>query len=306
MLMLFATLPISVFAAEIADAVEENAAPVVSVSSLYSYKESDPNEFRALPDNEGVFYLDISLSKAPVGNSNVVVYYRTVDDSAVAIWGDYESTELDSFVTLTKANDYKARVTVESKILDNGFYTDGENGEPNKDKIISRRFLFELTSVEGDADLSEDKSELFLSCLASDALADGLLLRHEAESVLLSILDAHNVRLENTRFSPVVVRAIKYIKRNLSAQLTVSEIAEHAFVSTSTLTKKFKAELSKSVSEYVNDRIMFEASQRLLKTNLSVLAISEKYGFSDQFYFSRRFKEKFGLSPMKYRKTTIM
>lgn len=153
---------------------------------------------------------------------------------------------------------------------------------------------------------SEDKSALFLSCLASDALADGLLLRHEAESVLLSILDAHNVRLENTRFSPVVVRAIKYIKRNLSAQLTVSEIAEHAFVSTSTLTKKFKAELSKSVSEYVNDRIMFEASQRLLKTNLSVLAISEKYGFSDQFYFSRRFKEKFGLSPMKYRKTTIM
>jgi AraC-like DNA-binding protein len=153
---------------------------------------------------------------------------------------------------------------------------------------------------------SEDKSALFLSCLASDALADGLLLRHEAESVLLSILDAHNVRLENPRFSPVVVRAIKYIKRNLSAQLTVSEIAEHAFVSTSTLTKKFKAELSKSVSEYVNDRIMFEASQRLLKTNLSVLAISEKYGFSDQFYFSRRFKEKFGLSPMKYRKTTIM
>ena len=69
--------------------------------------------------------------------------------------------------------------------------------------------------------------------------------------------------------------------------------------------KRFKAELSKPVGEYVNDTIMFEAGQLLLKTNLSILAISEKYGFSDQFYFSRRFKEKFGVSPMKYRKNII-
>ena len=154
--------------------------------------------------------------------------------------------------------------------------------------------------------LPESKTELLFSCLESDALAEGIVLRHEIESILITLLAEHNVRLESNRFSPVVVRAIKYIKRNLSAQLTVAEIAEHAFVSTSTLTKHFKAELSKSVSEYVNDRIMFEACQRLLKTNLSILAISEKYGFSDQFYFSRRFKEKFGLSPMKYRKTAIM
>lgn len=154
--------------------------------------------------------------------------------------------------------------------------------------------------------LPDEKTRHFFACLESDALADGIVLRHEIESILLSLLEKNNVRLESNRFSPVVVRAIKYIKRNLSAQLTVAEIAEHSFVSTSTLTKHFKTELSKSVSEYVSDRIMFEACQRLLKTNLSILAISEKYGFSDQFYFSRRFKEKFGLSPMKYRKTAIM
>lgn len=147
---------------------------------------------------------------------------------------------------------------------------------------------------------------LFMRCAESDALKDGLLLRHAVEDVLFALLAAHGIKLEYSRFSPCVVRAIKYIKRNLSAQLTVSEIAEHAFVSTSTLTKRFKAELSKSVGEYVNDIIMFEAGQRLLKTDLSILAISEKYGFSDQFYFSKRFKEKFGLSPMKYRKTAIM
>ena len=38
--------------------------------------------------------------------------------------------------------------------------------------------------------------------------------------------------------------------------------------------------------------------------NLSALEISERLGFCDQFYFSRRFKEKYGSSPREYRKKT--
>lgn len=141
--------------------------------------------------------------------------------------------------------------------------------------------------------------------LQSQDITDGLLIRHELEKVLLTFLAGQKIQIEYNQYSPCVVKAIKYIKRHLSAQLTVSEIAEHVFVSNSTLTKRFKAELSKSVGEYINDTVMFEAGQLLLKTNLSILAVSEKYGFSDQFYFSRRFKEKFGMSPRKYRQSVI-
>ena len=35
---------------------------------------------------------------------------------------------------------------------------------------------------------------------------------------------------------------------------------------------------------------------------MQISRISERYGFCDQFYFSRRFKEKFGVTPQKYRK----
>lgn len=148
-------------------------------------------------------------------------------------------------------------------------------------------------------------STFFTSRMKSEDINDGLLVRHEIERVLLTFLAGQKIQIEYNQYSPCVVKAIKYIKRHLSAQLTVSEIAEHVFVSNSTLTKRFKAELSKSVGEYVNDTVMFEAGQLLLKTNLSILAVSEKYGFSDQFYFSRRFKEKFGMSPRKYRQTVI-
>ena len=162
-LLLMGTLPLSVLAAEVRDAVSQNTKPKVTITSLYSYSETNPNEFRALPDKEGNFYLDIALDKAPNNDEDIVVYYRTVDDSAVSLWGDYESvgTKEEAYVTLTKANGYKARVVVKSMILDDAFITSDESGKQNENKIISRRFLFEVTRVEGNADLDAAKSELY-------------------------------------------------------------------------------------------------------------------------------------------------
>ena len=177
--MLFGSVPLSILTIGVSAAVgavsetagSNNSLPVVSVSSLYSYGGDTPADIRALPDYEGNFYLDISLDKAPATDENILVYYRTVDDSAVAAWGDYESvgTLTDTYVTLNKSNGYKARVTVKSITLESGFVTpaaDGNGADANK--IVTRRFLFELTRVEGNAVLhtptkadERDKSELY-------------------------------------------------------------------------------------------------------------------------------------------------
>ncbi|MBQ8868969.1 MAG: AraC family transcriptional regulator [Oscillospiraceae bacterium] len=39
-----------------------------------------------------------------------------------------------------------------------------------------------------------------------------------------------------------------------------------------------------------------------MNTQLPLYRISDELGFYDQFYFSRRFKEKYAVSPLKYRK----
>ena len=153
--MIVCSLPLSVFASEIAGLVEEAGMPYVTVSTLYYYDEGTSTDYRALPDMQGYFNLYISLNKAPETDEDIVVYYRTVDESAVAAWGDYESvgTIEEAFVTLNKANSYKAKVTVESKVIDYGFYTNDSSGKRQNDKIVTRRFLFELTRVEGNAEL---------------------------------------------------------------------------------------------------------------------------------------------------------
>ena len=159
--MLLSSLPLSVLAAGIGEMTSRSSVPIVSVSSKYSYFKSDtlPEEFyRALPDDEGVFYFDITVDKAPATDEEIKVYYRTVDETAVAAWGDYESVGAfeEAYVTLNKSNGYKARVTVKSAILD--YASRGDDGgtrEIDADALLSRRFVFELTRALGNAKLHQ-------------------------------------------------------------------------------------------------------------------------------------------------------
>ena len=156
--MLISAMPLSVFADEVSNIIEENSKPIVKVESMYVFDRGADYEFRALPDDFGTFYFDISLSKNPEVDEEIVVFYRTVDDSAVAKWGDYEAvgTYGEAYVVLNKANKYKARVVVNSTILDISGIMMEKNVENNMDRLASRRFIFELTKVEGKAVIAND------------------------------------------------------------------------------------------------------------------------------------------------------
>ncbi len=143
-------------------------------------------------------------------------------------------------------------------------------------------------------------------CAGSSDLLDGLKLRRIIYDLLLGIIEKHNINIYRENYSSCVFSAINYIKRQLSMNLSISEIAENAFVSKSTLTKHFRKELGCSVNDYILQKIMFEAECLLISTTMPILEISEQYGFTDQFYFSRRFKEHFGVSPREYRKKILI
>lgn len=135
----------------------------------------------------------------------------------------------------------------------------------------------------------------------TDDFLTSLRLKNHIYDVVIDILSKNNISLEQPILSECVQNAIRYIFNNPTAQLTTTEIAKNSFVSTSKLTKQFKKELSMSVQEYLYNILLSNASHLISSTNLSLLEISEELGFSDQFYFSRKFKEKYGISPMKYK-----
>ncbi|MBQ9085780.1 MAG: helix-turn-helix transcriptional regulator [Clostridia bacterium] len=102
-------------------------------------------------------------------------------------------------------------------------------------------------------------------------------------------------------YSEYTKDALAYIDSHLSAGLTIGEISSALFISKLVLQKNFKADIHKSIGAYIDDCLMKSAEQELLNRNLSIKEISDRLGFCDQFYFSRRFSEFHGISPKKFR-----
>jgi len=102
-----------------------------------------------------------------------------------------------------------------------------------------------------------------------------------------------------------VLNIMEYIQSHLSIGLTIKEISDTLFLSESSVSKSFKAETGITIGTYIDNLIFTKANQLLLDKNNSLRDISTSLGFCDQFYFSRRFKEKFGMSPQQYRRSQL-
>ncbi len=74
-------------------------------------------------------------------------------------------------------------------------------------------------------DMEEGMVEFMKECIDSENILDGLKLHETVLNVLLAILKRHNVDIRTENYSPCVMKAIRYIRENLSVQLTISEIA---------------------------------------------------------------------------------
>ena len=61
-------------------------------------------------------------------------------------------------------------------------------------------------------------------------------------------------------------------------------------------------ELGMTVGQYIDDRLLVEARSMLCHSDQEISQISAALGFSDQFYFSNKFKARTGYTPLQYRK----
>ncbi len=140
----------------------------------------------------------------------------------------------------------------------------------------------------------------------SGSIVDMLKIKQEVLMHVTSMLPPSTVStFFSTVYSANVQSTIDYIQQNLSVQLTSSALASRLFICESTLCKHFKDELGVTVGQYIDNSIFLAAEKMLVKSNFSIRQISETLGFCDQFYFSRRFRQKYGQTPLQYRKRML-
>lgn len=183
------------------------------------------------------------------------------------------------------------------------------------DEVLEKRFfhfiinsgyqLDLLASFCGVYGLSIDEvgvQDVF-ECSESDNLTYNLEIKSILYKTIVSFFKRFNFKEQAvSTYSDSIQKAIDYIMQNLMVKLTLKEIATAVFVPPNSLRKKFKEEIGVSIGHYIDDLIIEKAKHLLVQTEYSIKEVSEVLGFSEQFYFSRRFKELTNKTPLQYRK----
>ncbi|GMQ59087.1 response regulator transcription factor [Vallitalea sediminicola] len=109
------------------------------------------------------------------------------------------------------------------------------------------------------------------------------------------------VNHEKPSNTSLVNKVIKYIQNNyVSPSLSVAEISDYFDLTSTYLGSIFKKIAGQSILQYITE-LRMEQAKKLLRTNkYNITEISQMVGYSDVFYFSKKFKKIHGCSPKHY------
>ncbi|MBW7892170.1 MAG: helix-turn-helix transcriptional regulator, partial [Chitinophagaceae bacterium] len=101
--------------------------------------------------------------------------------------------------------------------------------------------------------------------------------------------------------SNIIERCILIMKQHIHENLTLDELAKEACVSASYLSALFRQKTHYSPIQLFISLKIQRASQMLRSTKAPIKQIAEELGYTDQYSFSRSFKQIMGTSPKKFR-----
>lgn len=93
-----------------------------------------------------------------------------------------------------------------------------------------------------------------------------------------------------------------YMEKHYTEPVTLEQLARAFFVSKEYLSKMFKHEYGRNVTDYMLHLRMVKAKEWLLDESIPIKAIAEMAGYEDVTYFYRVFKKHFGIAPGEMRK----
>lgn len=102
-------------------------------------------------------------------------------------------------------------------------------------------------------------------------------------------------------YENLVIRAIEYMRKNLSAKITIEMIAENFHISIATLGRYFKTVVNQTPMQYLQMLRVEKAKNLLSSTNDTIVNIALDCGFFDSSHFEKFFIKREGITPSLYR-----
>ncbi len=142
------------------------------------------------------------------------------------------------------------------------------------------RKLIEMSQVPGIAEQID---------LSSFQLLEELLLQEYVENPTDS-------------YAPKIRLVASYLQLHYNDDINLDDVLRKNGISRRTFFRHWKDFYQQSPMEYIRDLKFQEAARLLRESELSVEEILERLNFSDRTLFFRSFKQRFAISPAKYRK----
>jgi AraC-like DNA-binding protein len=120
--------------------------------------------------------------------------------------------------------------------------------------------------------------------------------------MLLGEMLSHERRKEQPNYYQRIVEKAKYLmESNVYGAINLSSIAEQIGISTSRLNEIFKIYTAMTPYQYYIHIKILKAERLLEQSDASVKEVAFHLGFEDQYYFSRLFKNKTGVTPSRWK-----
>lgn len=130
---------------------------------------------------------------------------------------------------------------------------------------------------------------------------------YELQDLLKIKIDDFFSQMQNRSENHSTVHLIKeFIAGNYQDEtLSIKDISEHVFLSSSYICTLFKNETGQTLNQYLTDFRIDKAKKLLTDPRYKITDISARVGYSDGNYFGKTFKKLVGMSPSEYREQEL-
>ncbi|MDF2961605.1 MAG: AraC family transcriptional regulator [Paenibacillus sp.] len=161
--------------------------------------------------------------------------------------------------------------------------------------LLSNRLMLELNIQSRE--LEEKELSLWERVFKQETITD---LKFTLESHLTEVCSLIQEK-RNGKSSNVIERIRKVIEQRYPDNVTVSDIAESVFLSSTYVSLLYKQETGETVYEYLTKVRIEKAKELLRDPSFKFYEVCYAVGYSDPSHFSKLFKKATGFTPSAYR-----
>ena len=172
--------------------------------------------------------------------------------------------------------------------------------QANETEAFKKYYCYRLLTVyfanTKDSKLSKQEMERLVNFEDSGQLF--VMMKQSIRAVCAMMKES-----EGAAVNKLSKKLLDYVNENITDQnLCLTTAADYLGTSIYVVSRLFKEATGKGFKEYVTDKRLELARERLETTNMNVSEIAAVAGFENAVYFSNIFKSKYGLAPTLYRK----